>query len=166
MADPCKEHWHTLKWVLRYIIRTIGKRLVFGGSKAVWSNEGVIIGFAYSNFARCLDLRKSRTGYVFTDFGTAISWRAHLQKVVALSSTETEYMALTEAVKEALWLLGLVRELKIDQEQIVVFCDNQRAIQLSKNQVFHEKTKHIDIKASFYSRGCSQRVSLCEESFN
>ena len=86
---------------------------------------------------------------MFIAYGTTISWRASLQKVVALSSTKAEYMALTKAIKEALWLLGLVRELKIDQEQIVVFCDNQRVVQLSKNQVFHERTKHIDMKLHF-----------------
>ena len=135
--------------MLRYIKGTIGKGLMFGGSKGVWRNEGVITGFVDSDFAGCLDSRNSLTGYVFTAFGTTISWRATLQKVVALSSTEAKYMALTEAIKEALWLLGLVRELKIDQEQIVVFCDNHGAIQLSKNQVFHERTKHIDIKLHF-----------------
>ena len=51
-----------------------------------------------------------------------------MQEVVALSSTEAEYMALTEAIKEALWLLGLVKELKVDQEQTIVFCDNQGAV--------------------------------------
>ena len=58
-------------------------------------------------------------------------------------------MALTEAVKEALWLLGLVRELQLKQKAIAIFCDNQGALQLSKNQVFHERTKHIDIKVHF-----------------
>ena len=103
---------------------TIDKGLVFGDSKGVWSNEGVITRFVDSDFVGCLDSRKSLTGYVFTTFGIAISWRASLQKVVALSLTEAEYMTLTEAVKEALCLLGLVRELKLDQERIVVFCDN------------------------------------------
>ena len=95
MVDPCKEHWHALKCALRYIKGTIGKGLVFGSSKGVWSNEGVITGFVDSDFAGCLDSRKSLTGYVLTTFGTTITWRASLQKVVALSSTEAEYMALT-----------------------------------------------------------------------
>ena len=93
--------------------------------------------------------RKSLTRYVFTAYGRTISWKASLQNVVALSSTEAEYMALTEAIKEALWLFELVRELKIDQKYISVFSDNQIATQLSKNQVFHERTKHVDIKLHF-----------------
>jgi len=63
------------------------------------------------DYVSCLDTRKSITGYIFTVFGTAISWKASLQKVVALSSTEAEYIALTkEAVKKALWLRGIARD--------------------------------------------------------
>ena len=123
--------------------------LVFGDSDSFLEDDGVVFGYVDSDFAGCLGLRKSLTGYVFTAYGTAISWKANLQKVVALSSTEAEYMTLTEVVKEVLWLLGLIKELKIDQQQVCVFCDNQGAIQLSKNQVSHERTKHADIKVHF-----------------
>lgn len=148
MANPCKEHWYALKWVLRYVKGTIDKGLVFGRIRGDSRGE-VITGFVDSDFAGCLDSRKSLTGYVFTAYGTAISWKASLQKVVALSSTEAEYIALTEAVKEAMWLCGLAEELKFGQGRITVFCDNQGALQLSKNQVFHERTKHVDIKLHF-----------------
>ena len=72
--------------------------------------------------------------------------------MVALSSTEAEYMALTEAVNEALWLSGLVRELKLEQKAITIFCDNQGALQLSKNQVFHERTKHMILRFILFVR--------------
>ena len=94
-------------------------------------------------------LEEVLTGYIFTAFGTTISWKANLQKVVALSSTKAEYMALTEAIKEALWLFGLIKELKVSQQQINVYCDNQGAMLLSKNQVIHERTKHIDVRLHF-----------------
>ena len=149
MADPWREHWHALKWVLRYIKGTVNKGLVFGANGDVACEDEVITGLVDSDFAGCLNTRKSLTGYVFTSFGTSISWKASLQKVVALSSTKAKYMALTEAIKEALWLLGLVRELQISQKQVTMFCDNQGVVQLSKNQVYHERTKHIDIKLHF-----------------
>ena len=149
MADPCKDHCHALRWVLRYVKGTVTKGLVFGEVDSPFEQEGVTAGFVDSDFAGCLDTRKSLTRYVFIAYGTTVSWKASLQRVVVLSSTEAEYMALTEAVKEALWLLGLVRELKIDQQHISVFCDNQGAIQLLRNQVFHERTKHVDIKLHF-----------------
>jgi len=105
--------------------------------------------FVDSDYAGCLDSRKSLTGFVLTAFGTAISWKASLQKVVSLSTTEAEYIALTEAVKESLWLEGIAKELKIQNEVITVHCDSQSAIDLSKNYVHHERTKHIDIKLHF-----------------
>lgn len=55
---------------------------------------------------------------------------------------EAEYITLTEAIKEAIWLKGFVNELKINQEVIEVFCDNQGVVMLSKNNVYHERTKH------------------------
>ena len=58
-------------------------------------------------------------------------------------------MAITEATKEALWLQGLVGELGVKQEPVSVFSDNQRAIHLTRNQGFHERTKHIDVRLHF-----------------
>ena len=72
-------------------------------------------------------------------------------------------MALIEAVKEALWLSGLVREFKMEQKAITVFCDNQGALQLSKNQVFHERTKHIDIKVHFIRETVASGSILVEK---
>lgn len=96
-----------------------------------------------------MDKRRSLTGYVFTLSGSVISWKATLQSVVALSTTEAEYMAITEAVKEAIWLQGLVSDLGLDQKKTLVFCDSQSAIHLTKNQMFHERTKHIDVRHHF-----------------
>src|SRR4051812_16458503 len=79
--------------------------------------ETSIIGFVDSDYAGDLDKRRSLTGYLFTLSGSAISRKATLQNTVALSTTEAEYMALTEAVKEAMWLQGLARELGLTQER-------------------------------------------------
>ena len=69
--------------------------------------------------------------------------------MVALSTTEAEYIALTEAVKEALWLKGKTKELSIKEQNVIIKCDSQSAIHLSKNQIFHERTKHIDVRLHF-----------------
>ncbi|KAH9680375.1 Integrase catalytic domain-containing protein [Citrus sinensis] len=76
-------------------------------------------------------------------------WKATLQHIVALSSTEAEFVAATKAVKESMWLKGLLNELWLKQRIVEIFCDNQSAIQLIKNQVYHERTKHIDVKLHF-----------------
>jgi len=72
-----------------------------------------------------------------------------LQSTVTLSTTEAEYMAVTEAVKEAIWLRDLVEDLGLHQGVTTVFCDRQSAIHLTKYQIYHERTKHIDVKYRF-----------------
>lgn len=109
-------------------------------------NSGGAQGYVDSDFAGDRDRRRSLTGYVFTLFGNTVSWKASLQHIVALPSTEAEYIGVTEAVREALWLRGLVNELGISQDNIDVFCDNQSANHLCKNHTYHERTKHIDIR--------------------
>ncbi|GJX83329.1 retrotransposon protein, putative, ty1-copia subclass [Tanacetum coccineum] len=81
--------------------------------------------------------------------GCVVSWKAMLQHVVALSTTKADYMALTEAVKEAIWLRGLLEELGVELNTVAVNCDNQGAIHLSRNHVFHERTKHINVRYHF-----------------
>ncbi|KAL6327669.1 hypothetical protein AAG906_022232 [Vitis piasezkii] len=75
--------------------------------------------------------------------------KANLQSVVAFSTNEAEYMAMTKAVKETIWLKGIIEELAMYRCGVVVYYDNQSAIQLSKNQFFHERSKHIDVRLHF-----------------
>ncbi|GJV58461.1 putative RNA-directed DNA polymerase [Tanacetum coccineum] len=70
----------------------------------------------------------------------AVSWQSRLQKCVALSTTEAEYMAATEACKELLWLKRFLQELGFKQQRYAVLCDNQSAIHLAKNSMFHKRT--------------------------
>jgi hypothetical protein len=86
---------------------------------------------------------------MFTLCNGAISWKATLQSINALSTTEAKYVSATEGVKEALWLRGLVNELGLTQDTLVVFCDSQCAIHLTKNNRYDDKTKHIDVKYHF-----------------
>ena len=143
MANPGKQHWQAVKWILRYLRGTTNTCLEFGGSK-----EGVN-GYVDADFAGDLDRRRSTTGYVFTLGDTSISWKSVLQATVALSTTEAEYMAIAEAVKEAIWLRALIGELSSEQESTVINCDSQSAIYLTKDQMFHERTKHIDVRYHF-----------------
>ena len=129
--------------------------------KRDFSDEQKLLGYVDSDYAGDLDKRRSLTGYVFTLFGCTISWKATLQPVVALSTTEAEFIAATEAVKEALWLQGIIGELGVKQEKVIVYCDNQSTIHLTKNQMYHERTKHIDIKLHYIRDVVSQgKVSV------
>ncbi|KAH9762947.1 hypothetical protein KPL70_001004 [Citrus sinensis] len=146
MGNPGKEHWSAVKWLLRYLKGTANHGILYGGSE---SNSCQVSGFVDSDFAADLDKRRSITGYVFILNGGAVSWKASLQSVVALSTTEAEYIALTEAVKEAKWLSGLVSEFGLKQESVCIGYDSSSAIQLSKNPKYHERTKHIDVRLHF-----------------
>lgn len=106
-------------------------------------------GYCDSDYAADLDHRRSINGIVYTVGGNTISWRSQLQQVVALSTTEAEYISLSEAIREGLWLKGLAEELGFKQESVEICCDSQSAIALSKNAVFHERTKHMAVKYNF-----------------
>lgn len=144
MSNPIRDHWSAVKWVLRYIKGTLTTKLHFKKS-----SDFRVTGYCDADFAADADRRRSITGLVFTLGGNTISWKSVLQRVVALSTTESEYMSLTEAVKEVVWLKGLLKEFGYDQKSVEIFCDSQSAIALSKNNVHHERTKHIDVKCHF-----------------
>lgn len=95
------------------------------------------------------DHRRSTSGYVFTVGKTAVSWVSKLQKIVALSTTEAEYVAVTEASKEMIWLQGLLDELGMRQKENVLHSDSQSAIHLAKNSAYHARTKHIGLRYHF-----------------
>ena len=72
-----------------------------------------------------------------------VSWQSRLQKKVALSTTEAEYMAAVEAGKEIMWMKDFIRELGIRQDEYRFYCDSQSAIHLAKNATYHSRRKHI-----------------------
>ena len=69
--------------------------------------------------------------------------------MVALSTIEAKYMAMIEAMMEAIWLKGITEELAMYRGKVVVYCDNQSVIHLAKNRSFHERSKHIDVRLHF-----------------
>jgi hypothetical protein len=105
-----------------------------------------LVGYVDSDFAANLDKRRSLTGYVFTIGGCAVSWRACLQPTIAQTTIEAEYIAVCDVCKEAVWLKGLYAELSGDTFCIDLFCNSQSVIHLTKDQIFHERTKHINVK--------------------
>ena len=145
-ADPCPTHWQALKRVLRYLQATPTHGIRFSGS-----GDGELIGYSDADWAGDIETRRSTSGYVFVLNGGCISWRSKKQRTVALSSTEAEYMALSEATQEAVWLKAFMRELGEDAGYgaLKVYEDNQGAIALAKNPEFHKRTKHIDIRYHF-----------------
>ncbi|KAE8688623.1 hypothetical protein F3Y22_tig00110962pilonHSYRG00058 [Hibiscus syriacus] len=143
MANPGKEHWNIVKRILRYIKGTSNVALCFGGSNLL------INGNVDSDYAGDLDKSKSTTGYVFKVDGGAVSWVSKLQSVVGTSTTEVEYVAATQASKEAILLKMLLEELGHNQEFVSLFCDSQSALHLARNPSFHSRTEHIRVQYHF-----------------
>ena len=116
-----------------------------------------------SDYTTDLDRRRSLTGYVFTVGSYTVSLKATLQPVVAMSTIEAEYIAILEAFKESVWLKGLFAELCGVDSCIDLFCDSQSVICLTKNQMFHENTKHIDVKYHYVRDVISQgKLKVCK----
>ena len=89
MSRPVKEHWQAVKWVLGYITGSVDNKLSFK-----WKVDFLVRGYCDSDYGGDLDHAKSTTRMVFTAGGNPVSWRSSSQKVVALSTTEAEYIAL------------------------------------------------------------------------
>ena len=94
MANPGKEHWEAVKWLLRYLRGTSSTLLCFGKGKVT------LQGFVDAYFGGNVESSKSTSRYIYTIGGTIVSWMSRLQKCVSLSSTEAEYVAIAEAGKE------------------------------------------------------------------
>ncbi|KAL0279471.1 UNVERIFIED_CONTAM: hypothetical protein PYX00_001019 [Menopon gallinae] len=146
--DPGKEHWTLAKRVLRYLKAT--PELGIKYSRNVKQLEA----FTDSDWAGNVDDRRSCSGNVLMLAGGPISWMSKLQSSVSLSTMEAEYVAIREVTKEVVYVSRLINHMLFRhyvKEPISVYCDNQSAIELSKNPVFHKRSKHIDI-AYHYAR--------------
>jgi len=146
-----KENWAAIKRVLRYVKSSMEKGLVFDKNSSC-----VLQGFCDADWAGDHETRRSTTGFTFIFGGAAVSWGSKLQKTVALSTIEAEYMALCEASKEAVWLNKIVQSVTtqglrtaISGGPINIKVDNGGCIDFSKNPVEHKRTKHIDIRYHF-----------------
>ena len=106
--------------------------------------------FSDSDWASCPITRRSVIGYMILFGSSPVSWKSKKQPTVSKSSAEAEYRAMSQAAGEVTWLVRLLSELGVSQSQpVTLHCDNQSALQIAKNHVFHERTKHIDLDCHF-----------------
>ncbi|KAH8323147.1 hypothetical protein KR074_006679 [Drosophila pseudoananassae] len=143
-SDPHKEHEVAAKRVLRYLRGTSNLKLHF-------VRTGVPVHcFVDADWAGDCSDRKSFSGWAFFLAGAAFSWESKKQSIIALSSTEAEYVALSTAAKEAAYVLKLISEMGFETAPtLMIYSDNQSAQCLAKNASFHARSKHIDIKYHF-----------------
>jgi len=163
-SNPLPAHWSAVKRVLRYLKGTQSLGIWLGGG----GEEVVLYGDA--DFAADADTRKSTSGLIGFLRGGPVSWASRRQSTVATSTTQSEFNALTEAAKDAVWLRRFNAEFSKSSPgclkkppAVKVFCDNQPAVKLSKNPEFHRRTKHFDIEVH-YVRELQEKgeIEVCE----
>eukprot|EP00253_Pinus_taeda_P029599 PITA_29599 len=142
MERPKEAHWEAAKRILRYVKGTKMLGILYTVSECK-----DLASYTDSDWAGSIDDRKITSGYVFHMVSGAISWASKKKSIVALSTAEAEYVASTVAACQAVWMRKMLRSLGREQaKSTVIFCDNSSAIALSKNSMFHKRTKHIDTR--------------------
>lgn len=171
MSSPQQHHLDAARHVLRYIKSTSELGLFYPRSTSL-----SLTGFTDSDHAACKITRRSIGAYVFQFAGGTVTWSSKRQSTVSQSTTEAEYRALSDGAREAVFLLRLLQELNMvpntkailhsqDQqvltnmskaqmpthqdEHLRLHCDNQGAINLAKNPIFHARTKHVELHHHF-----------------
>ena len=144
MSNPGAEHFRALNRIWRYILHTINFNIVFGPCQDIR-----LEGYCDADWGGEYSTRRSTTGYLFLFGNSPISWASKLQKTVALSSCEAEYMSQKKAIKEHIWLSSLFEQLGLTYSKSPIWTDSQSAIALARNPEHHARTKHIDIQYPF-----------------
>jgi len=159
MENPTTEHMVAVKRVLRYVAGTLHFGCHYQRKKGAH-----LIGYSDSDLAGDIDTRKSTTGVIFFLGSSIITWQSQKQKVVALSSCEAEYIAATAAACQGVWLACLLAEFRGEKSRAFSLkIDSESALQLSRNPVFHDRSKHIDVRYH-YIRECIEENRVMLES--
>ncbi|KAK1631562.1 hypothetical protein QYE76_005877, partial [Lolium multiflorum] len=143
-SDPGMEHWTAVKNILKYLKRTKDMFLCYGGDQ-----ELVVTSYTDASWNTDPDDSKSQSGYVFILNGAAVSWASSKQCTVAKSSTESEYIAASEASSEAVWMKRFIVELGVVPSALdpfVIYCDNMGAIANAQEPRSHKRLKHIKLR--------------------
>ncbi|KAK1696745.1 hypothetical protein QYE76_013442 [Lolium multiflorum] len=138
------EHWTAVKNILKYLKRTKDMFLCYGGDQ-----ELVVTSYTDASWNTDPDDSKSQSGYVFILNGAAVSWASSKQCTVAKSSTESEYIAASEASSEAVWMKRFIVELGVVPsalDPLVIYCDNMGAIANAQEPRSHKRLKHIKLR--------------------
>ncbi|CAM8981982.1 unnamed protein product [Rhodiola kirilowii] len=156
MQAPKMHHWHMVERVLRYLKGSPGQGIWMG-----CNGSTEIVGYCDADWAGDRVDRKSTTGFCTFIGGNLVTWKSKKQKVISCSSAEAEYRAMRKLTNELIWIKALLKDLGIESPTpITMHCDNQAAIHIASNSVFHERTKHIEVDCHKVRQMVEQRVIL------
>ncbi|XP_019150318.1 PREDICTED: uncharacterized protein LOC109147132 [Ipomoea nil] len=141
LDKPTTDHLQAAHRILRYVKNSPSKGIFFPANSSL-----KLRGFADSDWAACIDTRRSVTGFCMFLGEALISWKSKKQGTISRSSSEAEYKAMALAACEIQWLIYLLETLEVKMEGLaVLYSDSKSAIAIAENPVFHERTKHIEI---------------------
>ncbi|CAH9083140.1 unnamed protein product [Cuscuta epithymum] len=145
MSSPTVDHWNAVEHILCYLKGTPGRGIVYQNH-----DHMRIECFADADWAGSKDDRRSTSGYCVFVGGNLVSWKSKKQNVVSRSSAESEYRAMAQSACEIIWINHLLSEIGLKTPMPAkLWCDNQAAIHIANNLVFHERTKHIEVDCHF-----------------
>jgi len=142
LENPSVAHWSLVKRIMRYLKGTADLGLLY-------CKNGDFEAYSDADFAGDRETRKSTSGILCKNANAAIVWQSKRQQCVSLSTTESEYVSAASAIKEIIWLKGLLAECGNCNGNFCLHVDNMSAIRLIKNPEFHQRSKHIDVKFHF-----------------
>ena len=157
-ANPKESHMLAVKRILRYIRGTSDYGLWYS------RNDGLeLVAYSDADWAGCRDDRKSTSGGAFYLGNSCVSWFSKKQESVSLSTTEAEYIAAAAACTQVIWMKRQLRDItRVVLGTTVIRCDNQSAINLSKNCVHHSRCKHIDVRYHFLRDRVERKIVKLE----
>ncbi|XP_054813357.1 secreted RxLR effector protein 161-like [Prosopis cineraria] len=154
MQTPMKAHMAAAKNVLRYLKSNLGLRILLSSRHST-----TLRCFCDSDWAACHTTRRSVSGYLLKIGDSLISWKVKKQEIVSKSSDEAKYRALSVAILEVIWVLGVMKDLGFQNVDLVkVYCDSKAAIHIANNPIFHERTKHIEVDCHFVREKLQQKI--------
>ncbi|XP_032794774.1 secreted RxLR effector protein 161-like [Daphnia magna] len=140
--NPNQIHWEAARRIIVYFIGSADQGINYTGN-----GESILTAYTDVDFTGDVNGRRSTMGNIFLINGGAVALSSQRQKCVALSTTETEYVAANMATEEIAWLRSLLKDIGCKQDRPTrLLCDNQSTIRLMRNPEFHQHTKHIDVK--------------------
>ncbi|KAK6150593.1 hypothetical protein DH2020_015525 [Rehmannia glutinosa] len=145
LNSPRESHWNAVVRILRYIKNAPGKGIFYRDTCKI-----NVVGYSDADWAGCPIDKRSTSGYCVFIGGNSISWKSKEQNVVDHSSAESEYRAMGLVTCVLIWVKQLLNEIGVNSSQpMTLICDNQAAMHIASNPVFHERTKHIEVDCHF-----------------